>query len=221
MVDRPVTDLVDRKKLFDGIRADIFHGHFTQKQVEGIDAIVDAWDESVFDDLRWLAYMLATTYHETAATMQPIKEYGDFNYFERMYGPNGKRPDTARKMGNVLPGDGAKYCGRGYVQMTWEVNYKHASDITGVDLVGNPDLALRPDIAAKVMFAGMTDAKIIFEDFSDTENFTFTGKSLEDYFSDTTDDPIGARRIINGTDHASLIADTYEDFLKHLDYRTS
>jgi hypothetical protein len=180
--------------------------------------ILDTWDKSVFDDLRWLGYMFGTAYHETAATMQPIKEYGGYDYFERMYGPNGRRPDTARRMGNVNPGDGAKYCGRGFVQNTWHNNYKRAGELTGVDLVNNPDLAMQPDIAAKIMFAGMTDAKIIFEDFSDDQNFSFTGKTLEDYFNDTTEDWYNARRIINGTQAAAMIAETAKDFYAALDY---
>jgi putative chitinase len=215
----PVTDLIDRKKLFDGIRHDVFHGHFSQGQVQGIDAIIDAWDYSVFSDLRWLAYMLGTTYHETGAEMQPIPERGSIAYFTSMYDIQGRRPDTARRMGNIHPGDGAKFRGRGYVQITWHDNYLHGGQIVGEDLVNNPDLALRKDIAAKLMFAGMTDEKIIFEDFSDTKNFTFTGKSLEDYFNDTTEDWINARRIINGTDHAVMIAETSKKFYEHLDYR--
>jgi len=203
---------IDRAKFFPSVRTKIFNGRLKQSQVDGVNIILDSWEKSKFTDLRWLAYMLGTAYHETAATMQPIKEYGGYEYFERMYGPEGRRPDTARAMGNVNPGDGAKYCGRGFVQLTWQINYKHAARITGADLVNNPDLAMEPKIAAEVMFAGMTDARIIFEDFSDTENFTFTGKSLEDYFSDTTEDWINARRIINGTQAAMTIAQTARDF---------
>jgi len=185
-----------------------------------MNAILDAWDNSVFVDLRWLAYMFATAYRETAATMQPIKEYGGYEYFERMYGcgPTARNPQRARRMGNIRIGDGAKYCGRGYIQNTWHDNYKRGGEVVGEDLVNNPDLAMDKDIAAKLMFAGMTDAKIIFQDFSDDKNFTFTGKSLEDYFNDTTEDPYNARRIVNGLDHAQMIADDYEDFKDTLVY---
>ncbi len=210
--------MIDAAKFFPIVRNSVFPHRLTQEQVNGMNAIIKAWDSSVFGDLRWLSYMMATAFHETGGRMQPISELGGYDYCERMYGPFGRRPNTARQMGNTHMGDGYKYRGRGYVQMTWHNNYLHAGAIIGVDLVGNPDLAMQPDIAAKVMFAGMTDAKIIFDDFSDDQNFTFTGRSLEDCFSDRVDDPYNARRIINGTDHASLIADTHGDFLAALSY---
>lgn len=203
---------IDRTKFFPAVRGSVFGGRLAQGQVDGMNTILDTWEKSVFTDTRWLAYMLGTPYHETAGTMQPIKEYGTYEYFERMYGPNGRRGDVARRMGNVNPGDGAKYCGRGYVQVTWHNNYQRAGKLVGVDLVTNPDLAMRPDIAAKIMFAGMTDAEIIFADFRDDQNFSFTGKTLEDYFNDTTEDWVNARRIINGTQAAELIAETAQNF---------
>lgn len=209
---------VNRGRFYQAVRHSVFPGHMDQGQVDGMNAILAAWDASVFDDLRWLAYMLATAYHETGGVMLPIAEKGGYDYCERNYGPNGRRPETARRMGNIHPGDGYKYRGRGYPQMTWHDNYLHASQITGEDLVNHPDLALRPDIAAKVMFAGMTDARVVFEDFSDDKNFSFTGRSLEDYFNDDVEDPYNARRIINGLDHAQAIADTYEDFRQALSY---
>ena len=152
--------------------------------------------------------------------MIPMAEFGDYDYCDRNYGcgPTARRPETARQMGNVRIGDGFKYRGRGYVQMTWHNNYLHAGAICGVDLVGNPDLALDYDIAAKVMFAGMTDAKIIFEDFSDDKNFSFTGRSLEDYFHGQTEDWYNARRIINGLSGAQQIADDAQEFYDALEY---
>jgi putative chitinase len=209
---------INREKFFTTVRHAVFPGRLNQEQVDGMNAILSAWDESVFGDLRWLAYMFATAFHETGGRMQPIAELGGYDYCERMYGPNGKRPSVARAMGNIHPGDGYKYRGRGYVQCTWEKNYEKAAALTGVDLVNNPDLAMLPDIAAKIMFAGMTDAEVIFDDFSDDQNFSFTGRTLEDYFNATTDDPYNARRIINGTQAAGLIAETHRDFLSALAY---
>jgi len=210
--------VINAAKFFPIVRNSVFPHKLEQSQVDGMNAIIKAWDASKFGDLRWLGYMFGTAFHETGGKMLPIAEFGGYDYCERMYGPGGPRGDTARKMGNIHVGDGFKYRGRGYVQMTWQLNYLHASHIVGVDLVANPDLAMDKDIAAKVMFAGMTDAKIIFEDFSDDQNFTFTGKSLEDYFHGDTADWVGARRIINGTDHALVIAQTAWDFHAALEY---
>lgn len=175
--------------------------------------ILDTWERSAFTDPRWLAYMLGTAYHETAATMKPIHEFGSDAYFTRMYDVRGRRPEVAIKMGNTQPGDGIKYCGRGYIQNTWKNNYRRGGNSIGVDLVANPDLAMQPDIAARLMFEGMTDAAIIFEDKTGADpGFSFTGKTLEDYFNDTTEDWEGARHIINGSDHAAMIALTAQDF---------
>jgi len=175
----------------------------TQSEVDGCAAITQACKGL---PLSWAAYGLATAYHETAHTMQPIKEMGGEAYYTRMYGIEGNRPDVAGRLGNLEPGDGAKYAGRGYVQLTGRRNYGKAAKLLDVDLIGNPDLAMRPDIAAKVMKDGMTEA-------------WFTGKSFNSYLPSvaTRAQFVEARRIINGTDKAELIADyavQFQDALK-------
>lgn len=82
------------------------------------------------------------------------------------------------------------YIGRGYVQLTWKNNYQKYG------IVDNPEMALDPNIAASIMVDGM-------------ERGVFTGKKLIDYFSDKINDPVGARKIINGTDKAQDIARYY------------
>lgn len=147
--------------------------------------------------LSWCAYALATAWHETAFTMQPIKEYGGPRYFRQMYDVTGMRPKLARANGNVNAGDGEKFFGRGYVQLTWRSNYARAGAKLGVDLVGNPDLGLKSDIAAKIMRLGMVEG-------------WFTGKALKHYLPSSgaadTASFIEARRIINGKDKADKIA---------------
>ena len=175
---------MQRKSFFDAIRHDPFKGHIGPKQVAGMEAILDEWDVSGLTDLRWLAYMLATTFHETARTMQPIREYGKAAYF--------KKYDGRKDLGNTVPGDGARFKGRGFVQLTGRRNYTLASQKLGFDLVGKPDIALLPAIAARIMFEGMTEG-------------WFTGRKLSHYFGAKTDWK-NARRIINGTDKAALIA---------------
>ena len=54
------------------------------------------------------------------------------------------------RMGNDDPGDGYKYRGRGYIQLTGKGNYEAMSKLIGVDLVNNPDLAAQPDYAAQI-----------------------------------------------------------------------
>lgn len=139
----------------------------------------------------WLAYGLATAWHE--ARLKPIHEMGGPTYLSRYEG----RAD----LGNTHKGDGVRFAGRGLVQLTGRRNYTAASEHLGVDLVADPDLALDPEIATKILIWGM-------------EKGVFTGKSLSTYVSDNGSIPewINARRIINGTDKAQLIAGYAEKF---------
>jgi putative chitinase len=148
-------------------------------------------------DLRQLAYILATTYHETAATMLPIRERGGDKYFFKMYDPQSFVPSRAAlaiKMG-ARNGDGVIFHGRGYVQLTWRRNYEKFERLLSQDFTSSmqaADKVMQPDNAAKIMFIGM-------------EKGMFTGKKLSDYFNATTCDWFNARRIINGVDCAEKI----------------
>ena len=147
--------------------------------------------------ISWTAYAMATAYHETKGTMLPIHEDGSRNYFMRNYDPSGQKPAVARDLGNTVVGDGARFHGRGYVQLTGRRNYAKAGAELGVDLVANPDRALEPEIAAQILRAGMSQG-------------WFTGKDLADYLPASGKVSaaayIPARRIINGTDKAQTIA---------------
>lgn len=84
-----------------------------------------------------LAYVLATAYHETAHTMNPINEKGTVAYLQsKKYWP---------------------YIGRGYVQITWRKNYEKAGKILGVDFVKQPDLLLLPKYAVPIIIVGMVE----------------------------------------------------------------
>jgi len=184
---------MNRQAFFDSLRSGLLGPTLDQDEVTGCEAILDAMAGL---PLSWCAYALATAYHETAHTMQPIREFGGPRYLTRMYDVTGARPAMARKMGNTEPGDGARLCRRGYVQLTWKVTYAKAGAKPGVDLVANPDKAMRPDIAARIMREGMVEG-------------WFTGKGLADYLPGaraTLAQYQAARRIINGTDKAALIA---------------
>ncbi len=186
---------MNQKSFFDACRSGVMGPTLDNDEVQGAGAILDAMAGA---PLAWCAYALATAWHETAHSMQPIKEYGGPAYFTRMYDPTGQRPSLAKANGNTMPGDGVKYCGRGYVQLTWRNNYKRAGEKVGYPLEGNPDLALRPDIAAQIMRRGMDEG-------------WFTGKAFSHFLpkSGPTDRAayVNARRIINGADKAGQIAD--------------
>ena len=128
--------------------------------------------------LRQAAYMLATAKHETANTFAPIEEYGKGKGLP--YG----QPD---------PVTGLVYFGRGYVQLTWARNYKSMGKALNLPLFLHPDLALRYDVAYKIMSYGMTHG-------------TFTGVALIRYINEGKTDYLNARKIINSLDKADLIA---------------
>jgi predicted chitinase len=81
----------------------------------------------------------------------------NYDYFERSYG---HQADVGKQLGNVEPGDGYKYRGRGYIQLTGRANYSRYGDLLGVDLIGNPDLALDPTIASRLFAAYFTEHRI-------------------------------------------------------------
>lgn len=179
-------------------------GPLTQSQVDGMNAILAAVEG---EPLSWQAYMLATAWHETAATMQPVKEHGGEAYYTRLYDVAGDRPKVCIQYGNTCAGDGPKFCGRGYVQLTWKSNYEKAGKVLGIDLVAEPDQAMKPEHAAIIMLDGM-------------KNGWFTGKKLSNYLpawgTATKAQYIAARRIINGTDKADLIEDYAQAFERAL-----
>ncbi len=143
---------------------------------EMIDAIIRECHKQGITKPEAIQYVLATVQHETAGTFKPVREA--FWLSEKW----------RKKNLRYYP-----YYGRGLVQITWKSNYRKFSKILGVDLVNNPDKALEPDIAIKILVYGM-------------KHGTFTGKKLRDYFGDHGSNFIKARKIINGKDRAKKIA---------------
>ena len=151
------------------------------------------------------AYELATARRESHLGNWP-NEFGGNAYFEKKYGYKSKHRDD---LGNVNKGDGAKYHGRGLVQVTGRRNYTDWTDRLAdenflhngeaVDLVNHPELAADPRIAAHIAVEG-------------SRLGTFTGRKLGDYINDKQTDYYNARRVINGTDHAQEIADQATSF---------
>ena len=195
-----------RSAFFRAVRA--IHGALTAEQVAGFEVLLDGFlADGLLDHLPIPAYLLATAWHETGKTMQPIAEWGSRAYFDR-YDPvladSQEQRSRARKLGNTQQGDGYQYRGRGYVQLTWKANYAKAGRSLGVDLVANPDLALEPAIAYRILVTGMREG-------------WFTGRRLGDYLRPgRAPDYIGARRVINGQDRAALIAQYARQFERAL-----
>jgi hypothetical protein len=188
----------NRKIYFDSVRASLFQGALSQQQVDGQEAILSQLEDentgTPIEDLRWAAYMLATTYHETARTMWPIEEYGK---------------GQGKSYGKKDPQTGQTYYGRGFVQLTWRENYHNATvelSLTGDrDLEYHAAMALDLTIASQIMFRGMAEG-------------WFTNKKLGQYFDDNTNDPVGARAIINNdvSKNGKMIAGYHDKFMTAL-----
>lgn len=136
--------------------------------------------------------MLATAWHETGA----------FKWLREIWGPTPaqKAYEGRADLGNTVPGDGKRFMGRGYVQITGRRNYTDWSKRTGLALTTQPDLAEQPAVAVRILVEGMRLG-------------TFTGKALAHFINDSACDFVGARRIVNGTDKAALIAGYASAFL--------
>ena len=196
---------------FDEIRNRVFNGKLKQSQVDGINFIMQHIDNI---DLHWIAYILATVTWETAYTMQPILEYGGKERAEKLYG---YKTRIGKELGNKKEGDGAKYMGRGYCMITGYSNYEKFTKLlkpyfVDIDLINNPDDALNPEVAIKIIEIGMLQG-------------TFTGKKLSDYFNEEVYKDfekglawayVNARRVINGLDKAEKIADIAKKYFDAL-----
>lgn len=173
------------------VTASLFKGSLPDWQREPLDRIA-AVGEGRNKGLRKTAYVLATAYHET----------GRFRWMEEIGG------GAAREYGETVPvsrGKRAGYWGRGFVQLTWLANYAAMSQRLRMDLVSDPDVVKRPEVAAEIIWEGMLGG--VF------------GHRLSDHIARGRCDFVGARRCVNGTDQAELIAGYAEEFLEALRLR--
>lgn len=199
---------MDRKLFFAELRKSL--GTFSSPQVAGIEAILDY---GAHLPITHMAYALATAWHETGEKMQPVTEnlnysvdgllktFGRHRISEasaRRYGRSNSQPADQeaianviyggdwglKNLGNVEPGDGWRYRGRGLPQTTGRANYRKFG------LEDRPEDANKLSVAVRLLIDGSV-------------NGTYTGKKLSDYLPS---DYVGARRVINGTDKAHEIA---------------
>lgn len=191
------------KAFYDAVRATLFRGRIKTGQMQGLQIILAASERL---DTPKRAYVFATAYHETGRTMQPVEENLNYSaagllktfpkYFTPMMAQSyARRPvDIANRvyadrMGNgpVTSGDGYRFRGRGYVQITGRDNYERFG------IVDNPEEACRPEIAARILVDGM-------------EHGSFTGLPMSRFINDTITSFVGARAVVNGHDRAAMIA---------------
>lgn len=203
----------NRTIFFDVVRKELFPSGMSQPQVDGMNALLD-----YIDDLEWLpteeanqyfnywnAYNFATTYHETAYTMQPIEEYG-----------KGK----GKKYGKPDSQTGQIYYGRGFVQMTWKTNYQRSDkEIADGDLISSETIQSLPEKkvnqtwhASQALNLEIASCNLMIGCWKGW----YTGKKLWDYLRNDRKDYYNSRRIVNGLDKASKIRGHAQKFEKAL-----
>lgn len=161
-----------------------------QVEVDGLSALLGAWERLGWPaDLRHVAYTLATAWHECRLDLS-IREEG-----------------LGRGHAYGVPANGRVYYGRGASQLTWLANYRTFGRLLGLDLVGDPDLALVPATSAAILVLGARDG--LFR----------PGHALGRYFAAHTDDPVAARAIVNGdgATNGARVAGYHRSFLAALE----
>lgn len=186
----------------------MFGGKLSQSQVNGIDAILTA-NEIYRVGNKQFAYILATIYHETGVvinkqlirTFQPVEEMGKGK--GRVYGAKVKHSGEKYELPDKI------YYGRGHTQNTWYEIYEKLTVLAKKqghdwDFLNNPELLLQMQPS-------------IWATFTTMQTGLYTGRKLSDYINTQKCDYINARRIINGTDKAELIAGYANQFYEHLE----
>lgn len=174
----------DPAAFFDRLRGGLMGPTLDQGEVRGGEAVLTAMAGL---PIAWCAYALATAWHETAATMQPVREAYWLSEAWR------------RRNLRYWP-----WYGRGYVQLTWRENYARADDALGLggSLLADPDRAMEHGLAARIMRRGMTEGWFAGDRHGRhtlARHLPMAGAAEEPAF-------VSARRIINGTDRALAIA---------------
>jgi hypothetical protein len=140
-----------------------------------------------------IAYILATAEHESDS-FNTLEEYASGNQYE-----------GRKDLGNTEPGDGVRFKGRGYVQLTGRRNYTKYTETTGVELVKLPIILMNwPALSVFVLVDGMMRG-------------AYTNRRLDEFVNESQEDFFNARQVVNGHDRAQKIADQANDWLKQLD----
>jgi hypothetical protein len=162
----------------------------TRAQGQAVRLIVQECETQGVTDLRQIAYVLGTVYHECRfKSIQEIraKPGTDVWKMQERYWHTG-------------------YYGRGFSQLTWIKNYKKFEAVVHMDLVKNPDLALLPEVGAKILVYGMKNGTFV-------ANGMTSSIRLDTYFNESREDWFNARKIVNGTFRAEMVAEAAKKIL--------
>ena len=169
-----------------------------------VKGIIDYYSQSDYEkcNIPRLAYMLATIRVESYNWRKRIffgilEEDISYEKAEVDYGCGltARRASVARKNGCRIDGDGYKYRGRGFVQITWRINYEKFNGINGIDFGLEPEKIMDFDTLIKVTVDGMEKGLFV------------KGETLSKHINTEKKDYKSARRIINGQDKDWIIAE--------------
>ena len=158
---------------------------------KSVSAIIEAARAKQLIDAQ-IAYVLATAEHESDS-FRTLEEYS-----------SGAQYEGRADLGNTIAGDGVRFKGRGYVQLTGRLNYTSYSEIAGLQLTRFPLIVMNwPALSVFVIVDGMMRG-------------VYTKRKLGDFVSNSKQDFYNARQVINGHDRAEKIADQASDWLRQL-----
>jgi putative chitinase len=193
--------------LFAKLRATVFEGHLTQTQIDAFHSILAACQKWNVIDLAEIASALTPPMIETGGSYKLVEE--DLHYraaglrktFKKYFTTDAiankyaMQPERIANRayanrngnGNEASGDGWKYRGRGWPQLTGRANYEKLGLVLSLPLIEKPELALDPNVSAQILVLGM-------------KNGIFTSRKLSQYHTKIGYDFKGARDIINPGD---------------------
>jgi hypothetical protein len=191
----------DRERFYDAYKEQFKDIVLKNEHVAGLNKLLGFIErDPEMTNLKVAAYLLATVHHETGwppeKRYSPTTEHGDkayFNQYDPVLGGTSRSKNKAKELGNTAEGDGYKYRGRGYVQLTGKGLYKKCGDKFARDLVNNPDLAMEPKLSYNIVSSGMRTG-------------LFTGSKIGEFIVGSVADYVNARQVINGLDKANDIA---------------
>lgn len=177
---------INRKYFFDKYRER--YGKLTSSKVKALDFLISKLETGRFKLETQMGYILATIMHETNGTFEPVIEgyWLGNNRKNKLYNYYlGKNPKALK---SIFPNgvNGLTYEGRGYVQLTHDYNYE------AFGLKDKPDDAMNPETAFMIIEKGFANGQF--------------GHKLQSHINETKTDYVNARRCVNGTDKARLIA---------------
>jgi hypothetical protein len=169
-----------------------FHcGERAANQARSVDAIAEVAAMQKLSRPQ-LAYVLATAEHESDR-FATLEEYA-----------SGAAYEGRSDLGNSKPGDGRRFKGRGYVQLTGRNNYRQYAKRSGIHLELLPPVLMNwPALSAWVLVDGMMRG-------------AYTGRRLDQFVNGGTSDFRNARRVVNGLDRADKIAAQAKAWLEKL-----